>query len=175
MTTKKVILPIMMTQVPMTQLDPTVITLRLHSRLLARGKVNADERNKNDPVGRLGRPRLLVRRPSSRQNGGIKLLQSEVCILKYLTLQSLVKFVWIWTATPIHVYWERSALKYMIGIVLSMYPPRIQRTGSGYAKRYQGKWTTIIRSQEKFTSLFYISVFMSTIWTTTCCAPCSIE
>ena len=40
----------------MTWLDPTTITLRLHAKLLAREKVNAEEINENDPVRRLGSP-----------------------------------------------------------------------------------------------------------------------
>ena len=56
MTTTKVILPILMNQVPMTRLELTATTLRLRSRLLTRGKVNVEERNKNDPSGRLEIP-----------------------------------------------------------------------------------------------------------------------
>ena len=55
MKTKKVILPILMTQVTMTRLDPTTIIPHSRSRLQERGKVNVEERNKNDPVRRLGR------------------------------------------------------------------------------------------------------------------------
>ena len=44
-------------------------------------------------------------------------------------------FLWICTATPIHMYWDRSSLSYTIGIILSMYPARIQRTGSDCAKK----------------------------------------
>ena len=49
-----------------------------------------------------------------------------------------MKFLWIWTPTPIHVYWERGALKYKIGIVMSMYPAGTQRMGRVYAKKILG-------------------------------------
>ena len=50
------ILPILITRVPMTRLDPTAITPSSCARLLERVKVNAEERSKNDPVGKLGIP-----------------------------------------------------------------------------------------------------------------------
>ena len=37
-----------------------------------------------------------------------------------------------------------------------------------------GQWHMIIRSQGKYISSFSISVFMSTIWTTTCYVQCSV-
>ena len=56
MKTTKVILPILMTRVRMIRLDPTAITQCLYIRLLAREKVNVEQRNNNYPVGRLGTP-----------------------------------------------------------------------------------------------------------------------
>ena len=53
MAATKVILPNLMTRVPMKRVDPSKATPRLRARLLARGKVNVEELNKNDPVGRL--------------------------------------------------------------------------------------------------------------------------
>ena len=72
MTTKET-LPILMNEVPITWLYPITITLRLHGRILERGKLNAEERNNNYPVRRMGR--LLMREPSSLQQGVISVLQ----------------------------------------------------------------------------------------------------
>ena len=72
---KKSILPNLMTQVLMTQLDPTEITPSLRASLLARGEINVEERNKNYQVRGVGIPWLLVRGPSSQEWGVIQLLQ----------------------------------------------------------------------------------------------------
>ena len=56
MAATKVILPNLITLVPMKLVDPTETPLRLCARLLAKGKVNVEERNDNEPVGRMGRP-----------------------------------------------------------------------------------------------------------------------
>ena len=55
MTMTKLILPNLMTRVPMTSLDPTTTTPGLRARILAREKINVEEINENDPVGSLGR------------------------------------------------------------------------------------------------------------------------
>ena len=51
----KIIIPNLMTRVLMIRLDPTTITPRLRARLPVREKVNVEEKNKNEPDGRLGR------------------------------------------------------------------------------------------------------------------------